>query len=170
MTGLVKNLYQNLDEDSFTDVTFLLPDGSQLKAHKVILALASPVFEAQFFGPLAQKGLDEVNVRDVDGDTFRRVIQFIYIAEDMYGYANADTEDQWRLLEAAHLYILPDLIDLCQNKLCHILHNLKISKDLIKALNDMPHTTISEEVMKKGIDYILQNLEELLDNKIRKIS
>ena len=38
MTGLVKNLYHNPDEDSFTDVTFLLPDGSQLRAHKVIQA------------------------------------------------------------------------------------------------------------------------------------
>ena len=71
MTGLVKNLYQCRDEDTFTDVTFLLPDGSQLKSHKVILALASPVFEAKLFGPLAQKGINETNIKDIDSDTFR---------------------------------------------------------------------------------------------------
>ena len=173
MTGLVKNLYQYRDEDTFTDVTFLLPDGSQLYAHKVILALASPVFEAQLFGPLAQKGVDEKDIRDVDSDTFRRMIEFIYMAEDICKigyYPDANTEDYWRLLEAAHLYILPDLIDVCQNYLCHKLfhydYGLKKSEELVKSLNEMPRTSICEDLVEYGIDKILRNLPELIDKDL----
>ena len=164
MTGLVKNLYQCQDEDTFTDVTFCLPDGSQLKAHKVILALASPVFEAQLFVPLAQKGVDEKNIRDIDSDTFRRMIKFIYMAEDICksGYPDANTEDYWRLLEAAHLYILPDLIDVCQNILCDKLF-LENSEELVKSINEIPRTSISEDLMEYGIDRILSKLPGLLD-------
>ena len=98
------------------------------------------------------------------------MIQFIYMAEDIckFGkYPDANTEDYWRLLEAAHLYILPDLIDLCQNKLCHELfqsnNGLKKSEELVKSLNEMPHTSICEDLMEYGIDIILRNLPELLD-------
>ena len=154
MTGLVRNLYQNQDEDFLADVTFLLQDGSQLKAHKLILALASPVFEAQFFGAFAQKGVDEINITDVDSDTFRRVIEFIYLAVDVckYGYQDTNTEDYWRLLEAAHHYILPDLIDLCQDIIYESLFCFELSEDLIKAINEIPRTTIGEDIMDEVLD------------------
>ena len=167
MTGLVQNLYQHQDEDTLTDVTFCLPDGSQLKAHKVILALASPVFEAQLFGPLARKGVDEKNIRDIDSDAFRRMIKFIYMAEDIckFGYPDANTEDYWRLLEAAHLYILPDLIDVCQNILCDKLF-LENLEELVKSINEIPRTSISEDLMEYGIDRILGKLPGLLDKNL----
>ena len=173
MTGLVRNLYQRQAEDFLTDVTFNLQDGSQLKAHKVILALASPVFEAQLFGALAQKGVDEINITDVDSDSFQRVIQFVYLAEDVvkYGYEDANIEDYWRVLEAAHLYILPDLIDLCQNVLYHKLFQFRsseLSEDLIKAVNEIPRTTIGEDIMDEVLRNIINNLPELLEKDLWK--
>ena len=64
------------DQQQHCDVTFQLQDGSTVQAkinlssfpflflkkqaHKLFLAVASPVFEGMFFGPLADKGLREV--------------------------------------------------------------------------------------------------------------
>ena len=62
-----------------TDVTFKLPDGSEVKAHKLILSVSSEVFHSQFFGPLADKTVETVNVTDsMDSDTFKIMIQSIY--------------------------------------------------------------------------------------------
>ena len=36
--------------ENFSDVTFKLPDGSNVSSHRLILAIASPFFEAQFYG------------------------------------------------------------------------------------------------------------------------
>ena len=33
----------------YTDVTFVLSDGSEVEAHKLLLALVSPVFEMEFY-------------------------------------------------------------------------------------------------------------------------
>ena len=57
LADLIKKLHHGPPEgrDAFTDVTFILDDNSEVKTHKLILALASPMFEAQFFGPLAAK-------------------------------------------------------------------------------------------------------------------
>ena len=79
MTDLISRLHSRPDRDAFSDVTFSLPDGSQLKAHKFVLAMASPVFEAQFFGPLADSvSNNPVTIKDVDSTVFRRLIDCIY--------------------------------------------------------------------------------------------
>ena len=79
MTDLISRLHSRPDRDAFSDVTFILPDGSQLKAHKFVLAMASPVFEAQFFGPLADSSNNNpVTIKDVDSTGFRWLIDCIY--------------------------------------------------------------------------------------------
>ena len=40
----------SLFPENFSDVTFKLPDGSSVPGHRLILAIASPFFEAQFYG------------------------------------------------------------------------------------------------------------------------
>ncbi len=44
--------------DSFTDVTIILPDQTRVRAHKFVLVLASPRFEAHFYGPWAEEAND----------------------------------------------------------------------------------------------------------------
>ena len=159
MTGLIKNLYQRPAQQSFTDITFLLPNGSELGAHKVILAAASPMFEAQFFGPMANRGVDKVTIRDIDSEAFRRMVQFIYMSEAV---SEADMEDLLKLLEAAHFYLLPDLINYCNDKLCAGVNHLGVSEDSVNFLNIIPRTSIYEEIMKKCLHNIVDNLSEFL--------
>ena len=44
------NLLNSCLAENFSDVTFKLPDGSSVPGHRLILAIASPFFEAQFYG------------------------------------------------------------------------------------------------------------------------
>ena len=86
MTDLISRLHSRPDRDAFADVTFTLPDGSQLKAHKFVLAMASPVFEAQFFGPFADSSNNNpVTIKDVDSAAFRRLIDCIYCRTERFG-------------------------------------------------------------------------------------
>ena len=65
-------------EDKHHDVTFKLPDGGEVGGHKIVLAVASPVFEAQFYGPMAADNTDVVAVRDVEpGGVFSRTIKLM---------------------------------------------------------------------------------------------
>ena len=76
---LMQRFFWSQDFNGSTDVTFQLPDGSELKAHKIILAVSSEVFYSQFFGPLADKTVDTVKVADeIDADSFRVMIESIY--------------------------------------------------------------------------------------------
>ena len=42
MMNLIRNLHDTPEGQSMSDVTFLLDDGTELQAHKLILATASP--------------------------------------------------------------------------------------------------------------------------------
>ena len=63
-----------------SDVTFVLDDQTELQAHKLILATASPYFEALFYGPMAnnKEPVHKIEVKDVQADVFRIIIQTIY--------------------------------------------------------------------------------------------
>ena len=53
MMDLVWNLHDKPEGQSMSDVTFVLDDETELQAHKLILATASPYFEALFYGPFS---------------------------------------------------------------------------------------------------------------------
>ena len=58
---------------NLTDVCFKLPDGSVVSAHKLVLAVASPFFEAQFYGLLATEE-SPVIVKNVESGSFRKLL------------------------------------------------------------------------------------------------
>ena len=116
MTDLISRLHSRPDRDAFADVTFILPDGSELKAHKFVLAVASPVFEAQFFGPLADSSNNNpVTVKDVDSTAFRRLIDCIYKSSTDFLETEINIkeefQDYWLLLQAAHMYLVSNVIE-----------------------------------------------------------
>jgi hypothetical protein len=44
-----------------------------LQAHKLLLSISSPVFEALFYGPMSDKNLKDVKLDDVKPSGFRTV-------------------------------------------------------------------------------------------------
>ena len=47
MRSLIAKFHNRPAESSYTDITFRLLDGSHVTGHKLLLAIASPFFEAQ---------------------------------------------------------------------------------------------------------------------------
>ena len=83
LSSLIPRFRDSSAAASLADITFHLADGSTVRAHKFILAAASPYFEAKFCGPLAGdsnkvvlNNNEAVEVKDVDSGIFR-IVQWI---------------------------------------------------------------------------------------------
>jgi len=104
------------DQQQHCDVTFQLQDGSTVQAHKLLLAVASPVFEGMFFGPLADKGLREVRVEELRPAGFRRLLHFVYNSRCL-SWKIEEPEEWWGVLEAAHKYLNTRLVEQVERRL-----------------------------------------------------
>ena len=113
MMNLIWNLYDKPEGRSMSDVTFVLDNGSELEAHKLILATASPYFEALFYGPMAnnKEPVQKVDVKDVEADVFRIIIQTIYNSGTFELEVKEEDDKFFAVMEAADMYLLPQLFD-----------------------------------------------------------
>jgi speckle-type POZ protein len=90
-------------------------DGETVAAHKLVLAARSPVFMAEFFGPMEEATAARVAIEDMRSDTFRALLHFIY-TDDVR--ADADSELIQHLLVAADRYGVDRLKTVCESVLC----------------------------------------------------
>jgi hypothetical protein len=86
------------------------PENNQqtLACHKIILAMASPVFEAMFFGSFNDAN-SPIVISDVQADAFKALLEYIYT--DKININNVDKA--FDLCYAAKKYILPHVVDQC---------------------------------------------------------
>ncbi|XP_030451254.1 BTB/POZ and MATH domain-containing protein 3-like [Syzygium oleosum] len=112
-----------LDSGLGTDINFVVGD-EIFKAHKMILAARSPVFRAQFFGPVGDRNIKQLVVEDVDPSIFKAMLEFIYTDEfpdvgEIAGSTSrfASTNVVLHLVAAADRYGLNRLRLLCESKL-----------------------------------------------------
>ena len=93
-----------------SDITFVLtdPDGTQVRvpAHKLMLAISSPVFEAMFYGELTEKG--EIELPDTERPYLLEFLRFLYCDE-----VELTTDNAFGVLYLAQKYIVPSLADKC---------------------------------------------------------
>ena len=100
----------------------------------MLLAVASPVFEGMFFGPLADKGLREVTVafclrlnpcaefiwqvrvEELRPAGFRRLLHFVYNSRCL-SWKIDEPEEWWGVLEAAHKYLNTRLVEQVERRL-----------------------------------------------------
>jgi BTB/POZ domain len=74
ITNKIANFLTN---QTLTDVTFEC-QGKKLRAHKVILAAASPVFEAMFKEGTKELEENYVIIQDIESDVFEVFLRFLY--------------------------------------------------------------------------------------------
>ena len=68
MTERIRHSFMNSE---LSDITFLVgPEKVAIPAHKTLLSFCSPVFQAQFTGPLSNAQSSTVEITDIDSDTF----------------------------------------------------------------------------------------------------
>ncbi|KAF7038049.1 hypothetical protein CFC21_048279 [Triticum aestivum] len=74
---LVHNLSSLLEATEGSDVSFTVKE-EIFPAHKVILAMRSPVFRVKFYGPMRDESSRSITVEDMQPAVFRGLLHFIY--------------------------------------------------------------------------------------------
>jgi hypothetical protein len=113
--SLTERIGYLFESDTFVDVTFVVGDGSsssRFKAHKLILAISSPVFSAMFYGTI--KCEDCISITDCKPEAFRILLQFAYKNELAVGEVQLALD----VLYAARKYSMRLLEDECFIYLC----------------------------------------------------
>jgi len=131
-------------EDVFNDVEFVVK-GVKYKAISWILAMASPVMFAHFYGPLADKERNPVYINDEMGSArgFEAMLSFIH--EEGYSIRNLlegkqkitgseELEKLMELLVFGDKYQIKSLITFCRNVL---LQKIKFTRENVSEMNDV---------------------------------
>lgn len=167
-----------LKTSQWSDCTFQVGERTDFvifKAHKLILASCSPVFEAMCFGPLAEKQC--ISVDDLEPDVFRILLEYIYTDSIKL----SSVEEAGGVLYASKKYMLPHLSRLCRS---YLLTNLRPSNvlsifDFAEGIQDTELLEPCMEVMCKYTEEVLQapcdhfspsTLTSLLDQKALNMS
>ncbi|CAL5049207.1 unnamed protein product [Urochloa decumbens] len=144
-----------------SDATFVV-SGESFAAHKLILAARSPVFKAQFFGPMKEKDPQGVEVKDMEPVVFKAMLRFAYtdMAPELDdgtkpGAAAVATMAQ-HLLAAADRYGLERLKLICEGKLSG-----GISVDTVALTLALAEQHGCSELRAKCVEFIIGSPERL---------
>ena len=110
-----------MNNDLFSDVKFIIgsTDGESeskrtkqvISAHKLVLAIGSPVFEAMFYGELAET-TDSIELPDCYCDSLLELFRYMYSDEVILSGSNV-----MGVLYLAKKYMVPSLADKCMEYL-----------------------------------------------------
>ena len=106
------------NNDLFSDVKFVVQkvigeseDSQMIPAHKLLLSIGSPVFEAMFYGELGET-TDSIELPDCEYDSLLEFFRFLYSDEvDLNG------SNVMGVLYSAKKYMVPTLADKCMEYL-----------------------------------------------------
>jgi len=107
--NLPDNFGKMLETGDFSDVTLSIK-GEQIKAHKFLLAARSNVFKAMFEHSLKESETGLVNVEEIDVDTVKHMLQFMYTGN----VPELSVDVAMGLLAAGDRYALDDLKVICE--------------------------------------------------------
>ncbi|EAZ06057.1 hypothetical protein OsI_28297 [Oryza sativa Indica Group] len=106
------------EEDVGRDVVFSV-EGESFAAHKLVLAARSPVFKAEFYGEMIERGTFSIDIKDMQPSVFRALLHFIYtdvLPADIGDLEGDDYVEFIRhLLVAADRYAMDRLKLMCQS-------------------------------------------------------
>ncbi|KAL6843279.1 hypothetical protein ACP4OV_026992 [Aristida adscensionis] len=138
---LAADLGKLLEEEKRADVAFKV-QGEVFQAHKFVLAMRSPVFEAQLYGPMGDKRRRSITVDDMQPAVFKALLHFIYTDSlpvmDELGMEEKQ-EMVKHLLVAADMYAMERMKLICESILCKRLNVENVAATL--SLADQHHCT-----------------------------
>ncbi|KAJ3696619.1 hypothetical protein LUZ61_000324 [Rhynchospora tenuis] len=109
--SLIKDFYYLLENEEGSDVIFSLNEETFV-AHKTVLAARSPVFRAQFFGPMKESKADLIKIEEMRPAVFKTMLHFIY-TDMLPPGEDVSLEMAQHLLIAADRYGLDRLKAIC---------------------------------------------------------
>lgn len=168
-----------LETGKWADCHFLVgqePNHQMLAGHKLILAMASPVFEAMFYGGLAEKN-DPIPILDIDPSAFKSLLEYIYT--DKISINSVDRACE--LCYGAKKYMLPHVVeqcitflwsDLCPKNVCRAYEFAKLFEEprlMEKCLQIMCTKTIDVVQDSSFEDVELSTIITILDQDVLNI-
>jgi len=139
------------------DVAFKVQEET-FRAHRVVLAARSPVFEAELYGPLREKSDGEavIPVEDVHPDAFRALLHFIYTDSLPATDDDLDGDESKEMVKhplvAADRYAMERMKLVCASILCRRLHVEGVSTTLA-----LPDRYSCSELRDACIQYIISS-------------
>ncbi|KAL6843281.1 hypothetical protein ACP4OV_026994 [Aristida adscensionis] len=137
-SDLSDNLGKLLESGEGSDVAFKV-QGEIYHAHKIVLAMRSPVFKAELYGLLGENKKC-LTVEDMQPTVFKALLHFIYTDSlpDMDDFdADENEEVVKHLLVAADRYAMERMKLMCESILCKRLNAQSVATTL--ALADQHH-------------------------------
>jgi speckle-type POZ protein len=95
--------------------------GEVFPVHKIVLAMRSPFFKAQLYGPMRQKAIQKITVEDMQPAVFGALLHFIYtdLLPSMEDLDDDEKKEMVKhLLVAADRYAIERLKMMCEGILC----------------------------------------------------
>ncbi|KAK4479557.1 hypothetical protein RD792_015075 [Penstemon davidsonii] len=125
LSELGQSYKQLLESREGSDVSFEV-EGELFYAHKLILSIRSPVFKAQFFGPLKEEDTRCIQIHEMQAPVFKALLDFIYcgvvpnVGEMIAGLDSKCVATMMiqHLLVAADRYGIESLRLICEVRLC----------------------------------------------------
>ncbi|KAL3812722.1 hypothetical protein ACJIZ3_013990 [Penstemon smallii] len=118
LSDLGQSYVNLLESREGSDVSFEV-EGETFYAHKIILSTRSPVFKANFLGPLKEENTRCIKIEEMHAPVFKALLYFIYC--DVIPDLNSKSIDiimTQHLLAAADRYGIERLRSLCESRLC----------------------------------------------------
>lgn len=145
---LYDGLLKHFKTGKFSDVVIVV-DGTELKAHKLILSAQSPIFSAMFIDNRWKEAVENrIFIEDMDVEVVKQILEFMYTGNEPSGI----TEFAYELLVAADKYNMDRLIIMCEKILIDNISSENAIETLIVA--DLCRRNILKE---KTIEYISNN-------------
>ncbi|KAK1662942.1 hypothetical protein QYE76_051101 [Lolium multiflorum] len=130
-SDITEQLRKLLDAKEGADVTFEV-QGEVFRAHKLVLAMRSPVFKALLYGPMREKDSNRFVIDDMQPAIFKVLLRFIYtdslppnMDDDLEG--DDKREVTRHLLVAADRYAVERLKLMCESILCKELDDKSVA-------------------------------------------
>jgi speckle-type POZ protein len=121
-SDIKEHLRTLLESKEHADVTFEV-GGEEFPAHRLVLAMRSPVFKEELYGLTREKDTSRIVVDDIQSSVFRALLHFVY-TDSLLPPMDApppgdDTKEMIQhLLAAADRYAVQRLKSVCESILC----------------------------------------------------
>ncbi|XP_062706599.1 speckle-type POZ protein-like [Aedes albopictus] len=145
------NQLRMLTDEKYTDVTVVVGE-RQIRAHKVMLAAHSPVFEAMFRADMQESSQNVIKIDDFDFEVVREMLIYIY------SYSSPNIENlAGSLLRAADKYDLGRLKALCEQTL-----SAKVTVDTAVEYQALAALCSAASLQRSVAKFIADNIAEVL--------
>ncbi|KAK3605335.1 hypothetical protein CHS0354_033824 [Potamilus streckersoni] len=151
--SLYKSVSILFDKCLWTDVTFTFKTDEEvveIKGHKIILAVRSPVFEAMFY---RQKETNEVAIVDASPEFFKLFLRCLYTDN-----VDLDEDSLIQVVKLAHRYQVGHVLHLCSEKLAMLIR-LENVCDLLNLAVFYELKDLREKACDFVDDHVLEILE-----------